>query len=79
MKNQHQLIINIIGQLKGVDKMLEETNDCFDVLIQMKAIRAAMDSMMQKYLEKEFLKCLEKKNKPSEEICQTFFKELIKK
>ncbi len=79
MKNQHQLINNIIGQMKGIDKMIEEKKDCSAVLAQMKAARSAIDALSLKYVEEEFAHCLgvckkEKKN----EICKKFFKELIK-
>ncbi|MEA3452919.1 MAG: metal-sensitive transcriptional regulator [Patescibacteria group bacterium] len=79
MKNQHQLINNIVGQMKGLDKMIKEKKGCFAVLAQMKAARSAIDSLSLKYLEEEFVDCLGscKKGK-KDEVCKKFFKELIK-
>jgi len=79
MKNQHQLINNIIGQMKGVDKMIEEKKGCFAVLAQMKAARSAIEALSLKYLEEEFINCLGscKKDKKNE-VCKKFFKELVK-
>lgn len=68
MKNTKQLINNIIGQLEGVSRMVEEGQDCFSVLNQMKASRSALRSLMNKYIENNFNDCMncktrEKKNK----------------
>ena len=79
MKNQHQLINNIVGQMKGVDKMIEEKKSCFSVLAQMKAARSAIDALSLKYLEEEFASCLGAcKEGKENEVCKKFFKELIK-
>ena len=68
MKTQEQLLNNIIGQLKGVNKMIEGKKDCFSVITQMKAIKSAVNSLMNKYIEENFVNCLDfcgsnKKNK----------------
>jgi len=80
MKDNSQLINNLIGQLRGVDKMIQEGKNCFDVLNQIKAARSALDSLTTKYIEKEFtnfLKTCSSKNK--EQACREFFSQLIKK
>ena len=79
MKNQHQLINNIVGQMKGIDKMIEEKKGCFSVLAQMKAVRSAIDALSLKYLEEEFANCLgECKEGKENDVYKKFFKELIK-
>lgn len=79
MKNQKQLINNIVGQLNGVAKMVEEGQDCFKVLTQMKASRSALDSMITKYLEENLFKCLSGcKGKDKEDVCKKFFAEALK-
>ena len=79
MKNQHQLINNIVGQMKGIDKMIEEKKGCFAVLAQMKAARSAIDALSLKYLEVEFVNCLGAcRGGKENEVCKKFFKELIK-
>ncbi|HHE76606.1 MAG TPA: metal-sensitive transcriptional regulator [Candidatus Parcubacteria bacterium] len=80
MKDNTQLINNIIGQLTGIERMIEDGKDCFDVLTQIKAARSAIDSLAVKYIEREFLNCLKACNtKEKEQTCRMFLKELIKR
>ncbi len=80
MKTTEQRINNIIGQLEGVKKMLPQKNkDCFSLIIQLKAIKSAMASLMESVIAEEFNHCLiDKKVKDQEKITK-FFKEIIKK
>lgn len=78
MKNQKQLINNVVGQLNGIAKMLEEGKECFEVLTQMKAARSAMDSMITKYLEENLFVCLKGCKKDKEGVCRKFFSEALK-
>ncbi len=80
MKDNSQLIHNIIGQLSGIDKMIQEGRSCFTVLNQIKAARSAMDSLTSKYVEKEFMSCLKACNNTREknQVCKNFFSQLIK-
>ena len=63
MKTQEQLINNIIGQLNGINKMMDSKKDCFSVLTQMKAVKSAMSTLMNKYLEENFSNCMSCKSK----------------
>lgn len=38
-------INRIIGQLKGIERMVEENRDCSDVLQQLTAIKKAIDGL----------------------------------
>ena len=38
-------ISRIIGQLKGIQKMVEEKRDCTDVLQQVSAVKKAIDAL----------------------------------
>lgn len=79
MKTTEQLVNNIIGQLNGINKMAEENKDCFSVLIQMKAVKSAMNSLMNKYMEENFIKCLKScHKKDSEEMLKKLIIELTK-
>jgi len=61
MKTNTQRINNIIGQLNGVKRLLDEPEtDCFQVVTQLKATRAALDSLATKILSDEALPCLER-------------------
>lgn len=57
-KTHQQLINNVIGQLNGVNSMIERGEDCFKVLTQMKAARSGITSLMNKYIEENFINCL---------------------
>jgi len=50
MKTQEQLINNIIGQLKGISKMIEDEKDCFQVMTQIKAVKSALNSFTNKFI-----------------------------
>lgn len=80
MKNTEQRINNIIGQLEGIKKMLADaSNDCFAVLIQMKAVKSAVSSLSIQMLSSELDSCL-KKSFPldKKEKMEAVIKELIK-
>ena len=79
MKNTEQLINNLIGQLNGIKRMTERNEDCFKVLTQMKAVKAGIASLMDKYTEKQFMECLDKKTQKKEkEKIRKLFAEVVK-
>lgn len=78
MKTTEQRINNIIGQLEGSKKMLAGSGkDCFSVIVQLKAVRSAVSSLMNKIMTEEMADCLVGKNKKQEKIAK-IFKEIIK-
>lgn len=80
MKTTPQRINNIIGQLEGAKKMLSDNQrDCFALLIQLKAARCAMSSLMEKIVSEEFDRCLVGPHKASKGQIEKIFKEIIKK
>ena len=56
-------INRIIGQLKGVEKMLEEERSCEDVLLQISAIKKAIDSLTKVVVSSSLCKFLPHKEK----------------
>jgi len=78
MKTNEQRFNNIIGQLEGAKKMLNNPKrDCFSLLIQLKAVKSAMSSLMEKIIAEEFNHCLlDKKNQDKEKMAK-IFKEII--
>lgn len=58
MKSDRSRINNIIGQLNGVSKMMDENKDCLKVLTQLKAVRAAVTSLMNKVIDNQFENCM---------------------
>lgn len=82
MKTQEQLINNIIGQLNGINKMIEEEKDCFMVMTQIKAAKSALNSFTNKFIEENFLNCFtnecQKNKKKNEDNLKKLFIELTK-
>lgn len=60
----------ISGQVEGVKKMIEEERYCVDILMQIKAVRAAIKTVELNVLERHMQMCLNKAclNNNSEEI-----------
>lgn len=49
----------IEGQVKGIQKMIEEDKNCSDILTQIAAVRAAINKAGSLILEKHSMKCIE--------------------
>ncbi|MFC1721537.1 metal-sensitive transcriptional regulator [Patescibacteria group bacterium] len=72
MKTDKQLINNVIGQLNGVGKMMEEQKDCLEILVQLKAAKAALNNVVANFLECNLDRCLK-----SEEKNEVEYKKLV--
>jgi len=57
-KSIESLLNNIIGQLKGVRGMVEAKQGCADIIIQLKAARSALNSLIIKYFEANLEECV---------------------
>lgn len=66
-------ISRIEGQLKGIHRMVEEKNQCLDVITQVMAVRSAI-SMLGIELLKEDLLC---KKKDKLEISEEYLKKIF--
>ena len=49
----------IEGQVRGIQKMIEEEKYCADILTQVSAVRAAINKVGSLILEKHSMKCIE--------------------
>jgi DNA-binding FrmR family transcriptional regulator len=79
MKNNEQRINMVIGQLEAVQRMLnDKTKDCFQVVVQLKAARSALSSLMDKLMAEEFSSCLCQTKKGGPEKMKRIMSELIK-
>jgi DNA-binding FrmR family transcriptional regulator len=58
MKTKAQRINNIIGQLEGIKKMIDNRGDCLSILTQLKAVKSAIGSVMDSVVEEQFDNCL---------------------
>lgn len=66
----------IEGQIKGIQKMLENDKSCIDMLTQVAAVRAAINKVGGLILENYSVKCL--KNAASAEEKEQVIKDLNK-
>ncbi|MFX0558870.1 metal-sensitive transcriptional regulator [Tepidibacillus infernus] len=55
-----QRLKRIEGQVRGIHKMVEEDRYCVDVLIQIAAVRAALDKVGLSLLERHTHGCVQK-------------------
>ena len=79
MKTPTQRVNNIIGQLHGIQTMMEEGRDCFDVLTQIQATQAAFQKLAAQYLGNSFGECMNKCTGESRSaLCEKFIQKLIK-
>ncbi|HHV95534.1 MAG TPA: metal-sensitive transcriptional regulator [Clostridiaceae bacterium] len=50
----------IEGQVKGIQKMIEEGKNCIDILTQVAAVRAAINKVGSIIIENHYVECIEK-------------------
>jgi CsoR family transcriptional regulator, copper-sensing transcriptional repressor len=79
MKSNEQLINNIIGQLNGIKRMINEDKDCLSIMTQLKAAKSAFDSLTSKYLKENLDKCIKSKGRPvNSAVMEKLINEIIK-
>jgi DNA-binding FrmR family transcriptional regulator len=76
MKSYKQRFNNIQGQIEGIEHMVETGEDPYKVLIQLKAARSGINSVMRMYLEENFNRFLNE-CADKEKACKQLFDELI--
>ncbi len=78
MKTIEGRLNNVIGQLNGAKKMLASSDrDCFALIIQLKAARSAVSSLIEKVVIEELDRCFLSSKKYSKERVEKIFKEVI--
>ncbi|MFW5703716.1 MAG: metal-sensitive transcriptional regulator [Patescibacteria group bacterium] len=79
MKTLDQRINNIIGQLEAIKKMTAEEQDCFKILIQMKAAKSGFSTIMKIFIEEQLGKCItDSMTKTEKEKMQQLLAEVLK-
>lgn len=48
----------IEGQVRGIQRMIEDRQYCIDILNQIHAVKGALDSVEEKILQKHFQHCV---------------------
>lgn len=62
MKKILDRLHRIEGQVRGIQKAIEEGSDCEKIIIQFKATQSALDSCFAEMLNENLNKCLVSKN-----------------
>ena len=64
MSEERQSLLNrlkrIEGQVRGISKMISEEQDCAEILMQIAAVKAAVNKVGTLVLQTHFRHCLEK-------------------
>ena len=55
------------GQLRGIQKMIEEERDCMDIMIQLSAVRSSVDRVIELLITENLLECINNPTKNPEE------------
>lgn len=56
-KNVLSRMRRIEGQVRGIQRMIEEGKDCGDILVQVRAVRSALQSANKLILKRYMLRC----------------------
>ena len=46
------------GQLRGIQKMIEEERDCIDIITQLSAVRSSVDRVIELLLTENLMECI---------------------
>lgn len=46
------------GQLRGIQKMIEEDRDCMDIITQLSAVRSSVDRVMELLITENLVECI---------------------
>lgn len=80
MRTKEQRINIIIGQLEAVKRMMaKDDNKCTDLIIQLKAIKSALSSLLQVVVSDEVERCLLGQEKEQQDLVLKMLKELVVK
>ncbi len=69
----------IMGQMNGIEKMIEENRYCGDILIQVAAIEKALQSFGYTLLQRHLETCVTEDIKKGDETIMAEVMELVKK
>lgn len=79
LKDLTNRLKRIEGQVRGVQRMLEESAYCPDILMQVSAINSALNSFNRKLLESHIKSCVTEDIKAGKEESVEEFVELLRK
>ena len=77
LENLHRRFAKILGQIKAIDRMIEEDIPCEDILSQINSAKSALNKAGQIVLEGHIMHCLkEAVQRGDEEELENFTKAL---
>jgi len=62
MQNINLRLKKVIGQISGIIKMIDQKQNCEDIIVQFQAVKAALDSAFSNALNMNLEECLKKKD-----------------
>jgi DNA-binding FrmR family transcriptional regulator len=68
VKTIGQRLNNIKGQIDGVKKMMDKQEECTKILIQLKAVRSAVEGVIDEVVNHEFDRCLKDVNQDDKKL-----------
>ncbi|PLR83694.1 metal-sensitive transcriptional regulator [Bacillus sp. V33-4] len=74
MKNR---VKRIEGQLRGILRMMEENNDCKDVITQLSAARTAIDRTIGVVVSSNLVECVRNANEEGDKNTEELVKEAV--
>lgn len=74
MKNR---VKRIEGQLRGILRMMEEENDCKDVITQLSAARTAIDRTIGVIVSENLVECVKQAGEKGEKTTEDMVKEAV--
>lgn len=74
MEIEEKKIINRLkrteGQIRGIQKMIEDEKECIDVITQLSAVRSSIDRVMGMIVAENLKNCFEHPDKDPEDQAQ---------
>jgi len=77
MKTLHHRINNLVGQLLGAARMIDDGQDCHQVLVQLKAADKALEKLTAAYIKQNIQSCLPPSSKKNEDKINGLIDRLI--
>ncbi|MBU1041377.1 MAG: metal-sensitive transcriptional regulator [Proteobacteria bacterium] len=66
----------IEGQVRGIQRMIEEGKECEDILVQVRAVRAALRSATEQIMRRYLMRCQEQASTKGNPVDQ--YEKLVK-
>ena len=77
MKTPRSRLNNVVGQLNGAGRMMDESEDCEKILIQLKAASKALDKLTIEHLKQNIDSCLSKTSQKDKQKLDSLLNKLI--